>query len=96
MTIILVSKLLQNKKKTLFYFSVNNCSVPTVLNAITDIPSFIDYNFAVTYTCQYGFSHEDVDLTRTCKADRSLTGYSPVCASTLQYVDVFDKCYINI
>ena len=65
----------------LLYYSVNTCTVPTVTNAIPVPPSTVDYNSYVTYTCQDGYTHAAGNLTRTCKADCSLTGSSPVCTS---------------
>ena len=54
-----------------------------VTNATPDPPSTVDYNSAVTYTCQVGYSHTAGDLTRSCNADGSLTGTTPVCTSKL-------------
>ena len=68
----------------LLYFTVKNCTVPTVSNANPVPLSTIDYNSEVTYTCQDGYSHTTGNLTRTCKADGSLTGTLPVCTSKLQ------------
>ena len=67
----------------LLYFLVNTCTVPNVTNATPVPPSTVDYNSDVTYTCQDGYSHTAGDLTRSCNADGSLTGTTPVCTSKL-------------
>ena len=71
--------------------SVNTCTVPTVSNATVNTPPNIEYNSTVTYTCQAGFSHTAGDLTRSCRADRSLTGSTPVCSSKLHY-----QCWLSV
>ena len=76
----IVSSFKQNYKR-LIYFSVDNCTVPTVQYAIPVPFSTIDYNSDVTYTCQDGYSHTTGTLTRSCKADGTLTGSPPVCTS---------------
>ena len=43
--------------------------------------STIDYNTTIKYTCSSGFSNTAGTLTRTCNADGSLTGSTPVCTS---------------
>ena len=63
------------------YFSVNTCAVPTVINAIPVPASSVDYDSNVTYTCVDGYRHTAGDLTRSCNADGSLTGTTPVCTS---------------
>ena len=69
---------------TRLIFSVNNCTVPTVTNT-DQIPfSTIEYNADVTYTCQDGYSHTAGTLTRSCKADGTLKGSTPLCTSKLQ------------
>ena len=70
--------------KPLIHFSVNNCYVPTIQNTDTAPFSTIDYNSNVTYTCQDWYSHTAGTLTRSCKADGTLTGSPPVCTSKLQ------------
>ena len=65
--------------------------MPTVRNAIPVPTSTVDYNSNVTYTCQDGYTHTAGDLTRTCKADSSLTGSSPVCTSKLKY-----QCLLSV
>ena len=42
----------------------------------------------MAYTCQIGYKHTDGDLTRTCQADGTLTGVSPVCTSKLLLVTI--------
>ena len=79
----------------MLYFSVNTCTVPTVINATPVPASTIDYNYTVTYTCQDGHSHTAGDLIRICKADGSLTGTTPVCTSKLQWL-CWLKCNMNI
>ena len=66
------------------YISVNTCTVPTVTNATPVPASTVDYNSNVTYTCADGYSHVAGDLTRSCNADGSITGTTPVCTSKLQ------------
>ena len=66
------------------YISVYTCTVPTVANAIPVPASSVDYNSNVTYTCADGKFHVAGDLTRSCNADGSLTGTTPVCTSKLQ------------
>ena len=66
-----------------FYISVITCTLPTVSYASPSVVSPIEYNTAVTYACQPGYNHTDGDLTRTCQANGSLTGSTPVCTSKL-------------
>ena len=70
-------------KFNFFIVSVNTCTVPNVTNATPVLTSTVDYNSTVTYVCQDGYSHTAGDLTRTCNADGSLTGTTPVCTSKL-------------
>ena len=83
LTLTIVSLFKQNYKR-LVYFSVNNCTVPTVQNTDPAPSSTIDFNSDVTYTCQDGYSHTAGNLTRSCEADGTLTGSTPVCTSKLQ------------
>ena len=74
---------IQTKLQSIDIFSVNNCTLPTVPNT-DQIPfSTIEYNADVTYTCQDGYSHTAGTLTRSCKADGTLTGLTPLCTSKL-------------
>ena len=58
------------------------CTVPTVDNADQNPQSTtIDFDTNIIYTCQIGYSHKEGNLTRSCKADGSLTGSTPVCTS---------------
>ena len=66
------------------YILVNTCTMPTVTNATPVPASSVDYDSNVTYTCEDGYSHTAGDLTRSCNADGSLTGTTPVCTSKLQ------------
>ena len=59
--------------------------MPNVTNATPVPTSTVDYNFTVTYTCQVGYSHSAGDLTRSCNANGSLTGTTPVCTSKLRW-----------
>ena len=79
----IISQLNQDNSQ-LLYISVNTCTVPTVSYATPAPPSIVDYNSDVTYTCQDGYSHTAGDLTRTCKADGSLTGTTPFCTGKLK------------
>ena len=67
-----------------YIVSVNTCAVPTVTNATPVPASSVDYDSNVTYTCEDGYTHTAGDLTRSCNADGSLTGATPVCTSELQ------------
>ena len=68
--------------KKSFYVSAITCTVPTVDNADQNPQSSaIDFNTNIIYTCQPGYSHTEGNLTRSCKADGSLTGFTPVCTS---------------
>ena len=60
----------------------------------------------MTYACQPGYNHTDGDLTRTCQANGSLTGSTPVCTSKLPrwlcisllycgHVRIYRRSYIN-
>ena len=69
--------------------------MPNVTNATPVPPSTVDYNSDVTYTCQDGYSHTAGDLTRTCKADGSLKGSSPVCTSKLQWQCWHGDLYVS-
>ena len=62
-------------------FSVDTCTVPGVPNSDQSSQSTINYNTAVTYTCNTGYSNTGGQLTRTCLAGGSLTGDTPVCTS---------------
>ena len=63
-----------------FYVSVNTCTVPTVDNADQNPQSStIDFNTNIIYTCRTGYSHTYGNLARSCNADGSLTGSTPVC-----------------
>ena len=83
LNLTIASKFKQSYNRLIF-FSVNNCTVPTVPNT-DQIPfSTIEYNADVTYTCQDGYGHTAGTLTRSCKADGTLTGSTPLCTSKLQ------------
>ena len=62
-------------------FSVDTCTVPGVPNSDLSSQFTIDYDTAVTYTCNTGYSNTGGQLTRTCLAGGSLTGDPPVCTS---------------
>ena len=74
----------KTSNRQFLYISVNTCTVPTVTNATPVPASSVDYNSNVTYTCADGYSHTAGDLTRSCNADGSLTGTTPVCRGKLQ------------
>ena len=80
----IISLLIKNNSQFL-YIPVNTCTVPTVTDATPVKVSSVDYNSNVTYTCADGYSHTAGDLTRSCNADGSLTGTTPVCTSKLQW-----------
>ena len=62
------------------FFSAITCTVPTVDYANQNPQSStIDYNTNIIYTCQTGYSHTEGHLIRSCKADGSLSGSTPVC-----------------
>ena len=70
--------------------------MPTVNNADQNPQSStIDFNTDIIYTCQNGYSHTEGNLTRSCKADGSLTGITPVCTSK-SAGSVFALFQINI
>ena len=79
-----IISLLSKINSQFLYILVNTCTVPTVTNATPVPASSVDYNSNVTYTCEDGYSHTAGDLTRSCNADGSLTGTTPVCTSKLQ------------
>ena len=79
-----IISLLNTINSQFLYISVNTCTVPTVTNATPVPASSVDYNSNVSYTCADGYSHTAGDLTRSCSADGSLTGTTPVCTSKLQ------------
>ena len=61
-------------------FSAITCTVPTVDYANHNSQSStIDYNTDIIYTCQPGYSHTGGNLTRSCKANGTMTGSTPVC-----------------
>ena len=63
-----------------FAVSVNTCTVLTVDNADQNPQSStIDFDTNLIYTCKTGYSHTGGNLTRSCKADGSLTRSIPVC-----------------
>ena len=71
-------------------FTVKTCAVPIVDQATANPESPINYNTAVTYTCNTGYTLSG-DATRRCNADGSLTGTEPVCNSKYQ-----GKCRLSI
>ncbi|XP_052776697.1 sushi, von Willebrand factor type A, EGF and pentraxin domain-containing protein 1-like [Mya arenaria] len=60
--------------------SLVRCSTEAVGNAtFTPNVALVDYNNAVTYTCDLAYNHTFGDLTRTCQPDFSWSGSTPVC-----------------
>jgi hypothetical protein len=65
-----------------FYFQVKTCPSSDVPFA-TESPAsaFVNYNTAVTYTCDTGYEVTSGDTVRTCEASSVLSGTLPVCSS---------------
>ena len=78
-------------KRIFFYFFLVVTCIPDVVADSTKSPELAehDYNTAVTYTCNTGYELTSGDLTRTCHADGSWTGTTPVCSSKPIFIGLF-------
>ncbi|WAQ96233.1 CSMD1-like protein, partial [Mya arenaria] len=61
---------------------LESCWTEAVGNAtFTPDVALVEFNHAVTYTCDLAYTRSSGDLTRTCQSDFSWSGSAPVCTN---------------